>query len=146
MAATIAGALILAVFFTGTLMMSRSILFGNLVISNSSKESIRLSGERARTEIGITSTTPGSLCELTVDVGNTGATSVVDPSMMDVIVQFASGNNLPQRLTYNPSGVPNIGEWAATSISGQFEPGIFNPGETMTIDAKLSLIEPGNGM
>ena len=75
----------------------------------------------------------------TVAVENNGAVSLVDPSRMDVIVQFPGGNNAPQRLTYAGAGPPNLGEWASTSISGSFDPGIFDPGEDMQIDAKLSL-------
>ena len=145
MAATLTGLLILAVFFMGTPMMSRASLVGNVIIGSSTKEAIWVSGQRARTEIGIASTTGGSFCELTVDVDNSGATSIAGPSLMDVIVQFPSGNNQAQRLVHNPSGVPGVGEWAVTSISGNFEPGIFNPGEIMTIDAKLALVEAGDG-
>jgi len=121
--------------------MFRANVYGNLTTTASTKQAVRLSGEQARTIIGIVATSTGTpgFCNLTVDVGNTGSVSAVDPSGMDVIVQFPGGNNAPQRLTYVASGPPALGEWTATSISGVFDPGIFDPGEQMQIDAKLSL-------
>ena len=139
MAAAVAGLLILGVFFTSQMMVFRANVYGNLVTTDSTKQVVRLSGERARTIIEIEDTSTDGLCNLTVDVKNNGAVSLVDPARMDVIVQFPGGNNAPQRLTYAGSGPPDLGEWASTSISGSFDPGIFDPGEDMQIDAKLSL-------
>ena len=144
MGATLAGLLISSMFFTGALMMFRTTLQGNVVIGDTTRESIRIAGERARTEISITSVV-GSGCGLTITVDNTGAISIADASRMDIIVQYPAGNNSAQRLTYDLTGPPDIGEWIATSISGQFQPAIFDPGETMTIDAQLSLVEAGPG-
>jgi len=110
-----------------------------LVTTSTTKQAVRLSGERARTIIEIEDTSTHDLCYLAVDVENKGAVSLVDPSRMDVIVQFPAGNNSAQHLTYVESGSPSLGEWAAASISGAFNPGIFDPGEEMQIDAKLLL-------
>ena len=137
--------LISAMFFTGALMMFRTTLQANVVIGDTTRESIRIAGERARTEISITSVV-GSGCGLTITVDNTGAISIADASRMDVIVQYPAGNNPAQRLTYVLTGPPGIGEWTADSISGQFQPSIFDPGEMMTIEAQLSLVEAGAGM
>ena len=146
MGATVAGILVLAVFFSGAFMVSRTTLLGNVLMGDTMKESIRVSGEKARTEIQITSAMVGAAsCDLTVNVDNTGATSVANLSIMDVIVQFPGGDNAPQRLVYAGSGPPNLAQWAVSSISGQFEPSNFNPGESITIDAKLTLTETGDG-
>ena len=142
MGAAVAGLLILGVFFTGQAMMSRSTLYGNLLLASANKEAVRLSGERARTVIAINGTSTDGFCNLTVDVDNTGAVSIRDPSLMDVVVQFAGGSTAAQRLVYVGSSPLALGEWTANSISGQFEPGIFNPGETMQISGKLSLSAP----
>ena len=144
MGATIAGLLISAFFFTGALMMFRTTLYGNVLIGDTTRESIRISGERARTEIKIISIVGGG-CSLTITVDNTGSTSIANVSLMDVIVQFPASNNSAQRLTYDQAGPPGIGEWTVNLISGQFQPGIFDPGETMTIGAQLSLVEAGAG-
>ena len=142
MGAAVAGLLLLGVFFTGQAIMSRSSLYGNLLVATATKEAIRLSGERARSLIAIAGTNTDGLCNLTLDVDNTGAVSIRDPSLMDVVVQFAGGSTSTQRLVYVGSGPLALGEWTANSISGQFEPGIFNPGETMQISGKISLAVP----
>ena len=66
---------------------------------------------------------------------------------MDVIVQFTQANNAPQSLEYTTGGTPSsTGEWAktVTSATDKFEPGLFNPGETMVIKAKLNLTQAGD--
>ena len=142
MGAAVAGLLLLGVFFTGHAMMSRSTLYGNLLVATATKEAVRLSGERARSLIVIDGTNTDGLCNLTVDVDNTGAVSIRDPSLMDVVVQFAGGSTAAQRLVYVGSEPLALGEWTENSISGQFEPSIFNPGETMQISGKLLLTGP----
>ncbi len=139
MAATLAGLLILGVFFTTEMIMFRSNMYGNLVTAESTQHATRVSGERARTIIEIAAAVTDGFCNLTIDLDNDGAVSLVDPSHMDVIVQFPGGSNSPQRLIYVGSGPPSLGEWASISISGAFNPGIFDPGEDMQIDAKLNL-------
>ncbi len=126
MGAALAGLLILAVFITGTLTMSRTNLFGNVLVTETTKEAIRLSGERARTVIDVTSTAVTGPCTVTLTVDNAGSTSISDLSQMDVIAQFPAGNNVPQRLTHALSGAV-VGEWSAISISGLFQPGIVDP-------------------
>ena len=87
MGAAIAGLLIMAVFFTGVLMMFRTTLFGNVIISNSMKEANQLSGEQARTDIRLTGasiTTGDGYCKLTVTGDNKGAISISDYDRMDI--------------------------------------------------------------
>ena len=89
MGASIAGLLILAVFLTGALMLTRSTLFSNVVTSNAIKEAAQLAGERARTEIGITSssTTTVFRCstKLQITVDNTGSVTISDFDKMDIV-------------------------------------------------------------
>jgi len=144
--------LILAVFLTGVLMMSRTTLFGNMLTSNAMKESAQLLGERARTEMSLktpTITTADGSCTLTVTGDNTGSTAITDFPLMDVIVQFAPGANDPQRLNYTTGdSPPSTGDWAKNltpfSTSDKFQPGIFNPGETVIIKAKLAATVVGD--
>ena len=98
-----------------------------------------MSGERSRTAISIAATNTDGFCNLTVDLDNTGAIAIRDIPIMDVVVQFPGGSTAPQRLVHVGSGPLALGEWTPNSISGQFDPGIFNPGETMQISGKLSL-------
>ena len=139
MGAAVAGLLLLGVFFTGQAMMARSTIHGNLLVAMATKEAVRFSGERSRTVIAINATNTDGLCNLTVDVDNTGAVAIKDLPIMDVVVQYPGGSNTPQRLVYVDSAPLALGEWTPNSISGQFDPGIFNPGETMQISGKLSL-------
>jgi len=145
MASTLAGLLILAMFITTSLITFRSTLFGEVAVSSASREASRVMGENARTEIAIDSAAGDTFCSLTLVVTNTGATRVLDVPMMDVIIQFGAGANAAQQLTYTPSGPPLVGQWTDTALSGSFEPGIFNPGESLTIDGKALLIETGTG-
>ena len=142
MGAAVAGLLILGVFFTGQAMMSRATIHGNLLVAIATKEAVRFSGERSRTVIAINGTNTDGFCNLTVDVDNTGAVAIKDIPIMDVVVQFPGGSTAPQRLVYVVSGPLATGEWTTNSISGQFEPTIFNPGETMQISGKLLLAIP----
>ena len=150
MGPAIAGLLILGILFTGALMLFRTTLFGDVLISNAMKDASQLSAERARTIISINDTT-GDTATLTVEVMNAGSTtihplrlSLVDYSIMDIIVQFPGLDTTPRRLAYTESSPPGSGEWTKSliSTSDKFEPGIFNPGETMIITAKL----PDRGM
>jgi len=145
MASTLAGLLILAMFLTTSLITFRSTLFGDVAVSSASREAGKVIGDKARTEISIDSAAGDTFCSLTLVVLNTGATRVLDIEKMDVIVQFGAGNNAAQQLTYTPSVPPSVGQWTDTALSGSFEPGIFNPGESLTIDAKALLIETGTG-
>ena len=140
-----AGLLILAVFLASSLMSLRTSLFGNLQVSDAAKASSHSLGEQVRTVIGVTSTAVDGTCGLTVDVENTGASSIRYLPGMDVIVQFPTGLNQALGLEYS-SSAPNLGEWTVTSITGLFEPGIWNPGEDLTLQAKVPLIEAGDGL
>lgn len=146
MATTLAGIMILAMFITTSLITFRSTIFGDVAVSSATRTASRAMGELLRTEISIDSVAGDTYCSLTLDLSNTGATRVVAIDKMDVIVQFASGNNTAQRLTYVPSGPVLVGEWTDTSISGTFEPGILNPAERLTIDGKALLVELGTAV
>ena len=101
MASSLAGLLILVVFFTGALIMFRVNLLGNVLINAAMKESIDMSGDRARTAIEIPSSSTGDdPCDLTITIANTGTTAVTDFSRMDFIVQFTTGSNTPEKLTF----------------------------------------------
>ena len=140
MGASIAGLLVLAVFFTAILVMFRTTLLSDVLLSDANREATNLSGERARTTFDITTTTGDGSCTITVTGDNTGTTSVVDFALMDVIVQYTSGSNFPEQLTFTTASAPaSTGEWAEVAISGNFLPNILNPGETLTIQAMLTL-------
>lgn len=146
MAPTLAGLLILALFITTSLVSFRSTLFSNVAVSGATRDASRVMGENSRTEIAIDSVAGDTFCSFTLVLTNPGATRVLDIGGMDVILQFGTGNNLAQRLTYVPSGPLSVGQWTDTSLTGSFEPGILNPEESLTIDGKVLLIEPGTAV
>ena len=135
----------MAVFVAGVLVMFRTNLQGNALVSGATKSSGQLVGDRARTVIGIVSVIGDGTCNLTVEVENTGATTVTDFSLMDFIVEFTAGIDPPRRLIHSSTLPPAFDEWAVASITGSFEPGSFNPGESITLNAKLLLIEADDG-
>jgi len=147
MGPSIAGLLVMAVFFSGLMILFRATLLGEMVVSRAMTDSAQYSLRRSNTDLRITNANMvlGNECNVAVVVENRGKTSIVDFPHMDVIVQFSGGNNISQRLTYNSSGSPSSsGEWARSFPAGSnlFEPGIFNPGETMLVSGQLTLL-PG---
>jgi len=144
MGPTIAGLLILALFITTSLVTFRSTLLGTVAVSGATREATRVLGENSRTEISIDSALGDTFCSFTLVVLNPGATRVLDISGMDVIVQFGVGNNVAQRLSYVAAGPVVVGQWTDTDLTGDFEPGILNPEESLTIDGKALLIELGD--
>ena len=113
MGVAFAGLLILAVFVAGVLVMFRTALHGNVLISGATKSSGQLVGERARTVIGITSATSDGTCNLTVVVENTGATTIsgTDFPLVDFIMEFSVATNPPRRMIHSSPGPPGFGEW-----------------------------------
>jgi hypothetical protein len=125
--------------------MFRTALYSNELMSSATKSSGQLVGDQARTVVGITSITSDGTCNLTVAVENTGATTITEFPMVDFILEFSLEINPPRRLIHSFSEPPALGEWAVASITGAFEPGSLNPGESMTLSAKISMIEASDG-
>ena len=152
MVVSITGLLVMAVFFAAMLDTFRSNLVGDMLVGTAIKEATYVSGERNRTEIGITGGPTLSAssveCTLRMTGDNTGATSMFDFSSMDLILQTDQGNNPAQKLTYTTAtsgDVPvSTGDWAGVLSAHPFEPGIFNPGETMGITVRVDLPVSGD--
>tara|TARA_Y100000758_G_scaffold200808_1_gene143444 strand:- start:85 stop:579 length:495 start_codon:yes stop_codon:yes gene_type:complete len=78
--------------------------------------------------------------ELTVELKNTGFTTIFDFSQMDFIVEYLDSldNEVITRLTYTTGALGN-NEWTKTSISPDgFQPNTWDPSESVVLDAKLS--------
>ena len=82
MVVSITGLLVMAVFFAAMLDTFRSNLVGDMLVGTAIKEATYASGERNRTEIGITGGPTLSAssveCTLRMTGDNTGATSMFD--------------------------------------------------------------------
>lgn len=147
MGPSIAGLLVMAVFFAGLMMLSRTTLLGEVVVSRAMTDAASVSSKRSNTDLTITESVivMGDECTLNISVKNQGATTIYDFNHMDVIVQFTGGNNISRSLTYDSGEIPSASdEWTRDFPPGSnlVEPGIFNPGETMTINGQLTLL-PG---
>ena len=140
MGSSLAGLLILAILLTGSLMIWQVNLAGTTRIHGASKGALQLEGERARTQPSITTAKADrNNNTLAVSVSNNGATSVSvsDLDKMDLVVFYDSAAQSPVRLTYTTTNPPPAGQWTNASISGSFEPSVWNPAEDLTISATL---------
>lgn len=140
MATSLAGILILAVFFTGTVMLWRANLAGTAIVASANLSAIQIDGEQTRTVPSITTSKANRNSNtLAVTVLNDGATSVPvsDFSKMDVVVAYDAGAQAPVRLTYTATNPPPAGQWTDAAMSGAFEPSVWNPAENLTIAGTL---------
>ena len=140
MGTALAGLLILSVMLTGAFMFWRVDLLGNDLFGNAKKAATKLQGEQVRTILSITTAAANrNNNTLAMSVKNDGATSVgvSEFPKMDLIVIFDGAVQAPLRLSYTESSPPPAGQWTNTAISGQFESNVWNPEETLTIDATL---------
>lgn len=106
------------------------------------RDAADLSGERSRTELSlIDNASTGALFQ--VDISNSGNTAVSTFDKMDVIVNYKATSNqatVTTRLDYvDTTAAPDNNEWTdATTTPNLFQPGIWDPGETLTLDTRLS--------
>ena len=140
MGVNVAALLILAVLITMLSMLARSTIISNTVVGLTMERAVDRAGERGRTNFTIQSTTGGG-ANLTVVVINSGSSPVSDLPHMDFIVDYTGtaggGAQVIARLTYTQGALSN-NQWKKSSITpDEFEPGTWNPGETMTLDAQL---------
>ena len=139
MAVNIAGAIVLGVLIVVLSILARTSIVSTTLVGLSTFQGNDLSGERARTKLDFVRALGGA-GNLTLNVKNTGLTSVFDYTSMDVVVEYfdASGNQVSTRLTYTTGTLAN-NEWKMTSISpNSYQPGAWDPGETIVLDALLS--------
>jgi archaellum component FlaF (FlaF/FlaG flagellin family) len=97
--------------------------------------------ERLGTEMGVVSTNVGGGgADVAVTLMNSGRTSIYDPSLMDVIINYdgADAERYVRWLPYT-SGALQDNTWTVSAISGDYRnPGILDPGEEMTIQIRIS--------
>ena len=146
MGISLAALLVMSVFFTGVLMMYRTTLFGNLVVSEAIDRSNEMWLERSETLItveGAVADPPGG-CTINVDLKNSGIRPVHNYQNMDLIVHFQSNPPEPIRLDY--SAIQDPGALAPDNWTlvidrtlFPFQPGIFDPGEDAVIHGRLGL-------
>ena len=140
----------MGVMITGAVLLARAATVSDTLTGSAIREASAISGERSRTEITfVTSTIGGS--NLTVDVNNTGNTSITDYAKMDFIVDyFRTGGPLGTEealhLDYVTS-TPSNRKWTNMSLTPDtYQPGIWDPGETLKLDASLNPPKTGDSI
>ena len=139
MAVNIAGVIVIGVLIVVLSVMARTSIVSTTLVGFSAFQGNDLNSERAKTRLEFVSARGGA-GNLTLNVKNTGLISVFDFSSMDVIVEYldASDNQVSTHLTYTTGTLGN-NEWKKTSISPDaYQPGAWDPGETIVLDALLS--------
>lgn len=105
------------------------------------------SSERVQTRITAKSAVvSGEGTTLTLQFANDGGLSLTDFDQMDLIVDYAVTPNqrVVAYLTYTEGG-PLAGQWRVVGLSPDtLHPGLWNPGETLTIEAKLPASIPAS--
>ena len=143
---SIGGILIISVLLAAVLLMSRATNVSDITRGAAIKEANRLSGERSRTDIDVVQFT-GIGTKIDVDVKNNGNTSISDFAQIDYIIQYtktAASALTVERMTYNPGSSAN-GDWQISPpiTPNTFQPGIWDPGETMPLSGNLSGVPLG---
>ena len=117
MGINIATLVVLAALIMVLTLMTRVSIIANTALGITMNGASDRAGDRARTGLSIKSTTGGG-SNLTVQVKNTGITSVFDYDHVDFIVDYVDANGTPviTRLTYTEGALGDFG-WKRTSSS-----------------------------
>jgi hypothetical protein len=139
MGVQIAGLMIIGLAILVLTLMSQVAVTSELETTGAATQTIGATGDRARTNMEFVDSS-AAVGELTVELKNTGFTTIFDFSKMDFIVEYldSADNKIITRLTYTTGALGN-NEWTKTSISPDgFQPDAWDPSESITLDAKLS--------
>lgn len=128
----------IALILLATVSYATSSLDSADLISSSFKAMVERAGEISRTHITATAATTADGSEVEVTLSNNGTTALRNFSRWDVIVRYQDGTTV--WVPYSASATPG---WSdnGTFLNGSadiFEPGIFNPEETLKINLRLS--------
>ena len=135
------------------LVVAAVIVFGGVILADATRGSLEtvdeswrdieaISEERLGTDLTVVSTqvTDGG-ATVTAVIANEGRTSIVEPSHMDLIINY-DGTDAERHvvwLPYTDTSPPGDNEWTVDSISGDYRnPGILDTGEEMTIRIHLN--------
>ena len=139
MGVQVAGLMIITLAIMVLTLMSQVAVTSELETTSAATQTIDSTGERARTNMEFVDSS-AAVGELTVELKNTGFTTIFDFSQMDFIVEYLDSldNDVITSLTYTTGALGN-NEWTKTSISPDgFQPNAWDPSESVVLDAKLS--------
>jgi flagellar protein FlaF len=133
--------LVAVILLVSTVLFARTGYTSLDALGMSWKDMETRAGEQSRTRLTVTGTQvddTGANVDVTLD--NEGQTAIGDFERMDVVVQYTS-----ESATYHVLWIPytpgplQSNTWTVQSITGDmFEPGIFNPGETLEMRIRLN--------
>ena len=140
MGTSLAALLIMAVFFTGVILMYRSTLAGNVAVSSAIREASNSAVDRARTNLRIVDLQTKQ-CNVELEIRNMGSIAISDYDDMDVIVTMDTFQEelMARRFQYSAALVPN--SWALDIDADlyPYEPSTLNPGESGTLTVNWHL-------
>ena len=134
MGTSLAALLIMAVFFTGVILMYRTTLAGNVAVSSAIREASNSAVDRARTNLRVVDLQTDR-CNVVLEIQNVGAIAISDYDDMDVIVTMDTfQEELEARLfRYSAAVVPNSWSLDIDADVFPYEPSTLNPGESGTL-------------
>jgi archaellum component FlaF (FlaF/FlaG flagellin family) len=138
METSIPALVIAAMLLVSTVVLGRSSYSSFDELGSSWKQMEARAGEQARTLLAITNVSHSSP-NVDVEVQNNGSTKISDFEHMDVVVEYTTGAGAPV-IAWIPYTDGSLGAntWTVQSITNDaFEPGIFNPSETLQIRIQL---------
>jgi len=138
----IAGLMVITLAILVLTLMSQVAVTSELETTGAATQTIDTTGNRARTNMEFVDTS-AAVGDLTVELKNTGFTSVFDFAKMVFIVEYldSSDNQIITSLTYTTGALAN-NEWKRTSITpDDFQPSAWDPSENIVLDAQLSPVQ-----
>jgi archaellum component FlaF (FlaF/FlaG flagellin family) len=144
MGIVLAAAMLIGMFVVVGLTMPLGLIGAGLSQGEALREYADAEGESRRTSIkwiAVYTRDTVSSSVVTIQAENDGSVPVVDRDMMDVIFSYTAIDDQATLIRLGPSATtsPGVNEWSITSISpDQFNPAIWDPGETATLMLRVS--------
>lgn len=104
----------------------------------STRQAAEMVSDRVRTQLEVKAVDLTDAVDLYLDLHNAGSVTISDYVNMDLIVDYPSAQgHVISRLTYTAGGILP-GQWRIAAIAPDtLHPGLWNQGETLTIQATL---------
>lgn len=141
METSIPALLVAAIMLMSTVVLARSGYTSFDTLGQSWKAMEDRAGEQFRTLLSVTDTQVDETgANVTVILSNDGQSAIGDFERMDVVVQyFSESSTYYMRWIPYTSGALESNTWTVQSIANDvFEPGLFNPGEELTMVIRLN--------
>lgn len=138
------GTALVSAIMSVIIMVAIMVGFGTMYVSytmwsDASRSAQHLSTERNRTAIQFSSATAtADRATVNATLKNIGTTDIHDLALMDVFIEY-TGNTTPHKYRLSPA------QWSVLSLNPDtFQPGGWNPGETLNIAIGLPVAADPN--